>query len=67
MYPGRRCILPSVRLSMLRDAVEDYEYQLMDETEDSPFGSLVDYPRGPQTILDARRRIADRLDGDSAP
>jgi hypothetical protein len=62
MYPGRSGILPSVRLSMLRDAVEDYEYQKLDGSNDSPFSSLVNYPRGPKPLLDARRRIADRLD-----
>ena len=62
MYPGRSRILPSVRLSMLRDAVEDYEYQLLDGTTDAPFDSLVDYPRNPQVLLDARRRIAERLE-----
>lgn len=63
MYPGRNRILPSVRLSMLRDAVEDYEYLLLDGTTDMPFVSLVEYPSDPQVLLDARRRIADRLDG----
>jgi hypothetical protein len=62
MYPGRTRILPSVRLSMLRDAVEDYEYQKLDGSRDSPYSSLVNYPRGPEPLLDARRRIAERLD-----
>jgi hypothetical protein len=47
---------------MLRDAVEDYEYQLLDNTKDSPFDSLVKYPHDQKILLDARQRIADRLD-----
>jgi hypothetical protein len=62
MYPGRSRILPSVRLSMLRDAVEDYEYQLLDGTTETPFNSLVNYPHNPQVLLEARNRIADRLE-----
>ena len=62
MYPGRNRILSSVRLSMIRDAVEDYEYQLLDGTTDAPFDSLVHYPQNPQVLLDARRRIAERLE-----
>ncbi|MBQ3098020.1 MAG: DUF4091 domain-containing protein, partial [Kiritimatiellae bacterium] len=62
MYPGLGGILPSVRLSMLRDAVEDYEYQLLDGTTETPFNSLVNYPRNPQVLLEARSRVADRLE-----
>ena len=62
MYPGHKGILPSIRLSMLRDAVEDYEYQLLEGTTQTPFNSLVNYPRNPQVLLDARSRIADRLE-----
>jgi hypothetical protein len=62
MYPGRSRILPSVRLSMLRDAVEDYEYQLLDGITETPFNSLVNYPHNPQVLVEARNRIADRLE-----
>ncbi len=62
MYPGHKGILPSVRLSMLRDAVEDYEYQLLEGTTQTPFNSLVNYPRNPQVLLEARSLIADRLE-----
>ena len=64
LYPGRTRILPSVRLSMLRDAVEDYEY-LIAAGDDAcnPYGSLVDYPRGPATLLNARRRLAVQIEG----
>ena len=47
---------------MLRDAVEDYEYQLLDGTTETPFNSLVNYPHNPQVLLEARNRIADRLE-----
>ncbi len=49
---------------MLRDAVEDYEY-LIAAGDDAcnPYGSLVDYPRGPATLLNARRRLAVQIEG----
>lgn len=62
LYPGREHILPSVRLSMLRDAVEDYEYQELAGSAEAPFRSLTDFPRSPEPLLEARRLVAERLE-----
>lgn len=62
LYPGRGHILPSVRLSMLRDAVEDYEYQELAGFADAPFKSLTDFPHSPEPLLNERRRLADAIE-----
>ena len=63
LYPGLERILPSVRLAMLRDAVEDYDYQALAGTEDARFRSLTGFPRAPEQVLETRRRVAEQLEG----
>ena len=63
MYPGREHVLGSVRLSMLRDAEEDYEYLKLAGADDtSPVRSLLDFPKTSKPLLEARRKLAERIE-----
>ena len=68
LYPGERHVLPSIRLSQLRDAVEDYEYlQLLaekkgraasDRAVDEIVKSMTDFSRSPADLRETRSRVA---------
>ena len=67
-YPGKRGILPSIRLANIRDGSEDYDYLVMaaakdpaavKEIEHTLIRSVTDFTRDPSAIRAARARLAE--------
>ena len=72
IYPGKEMTpLPSIRLEVIRDGVEDYEYLVLLEQAagDEAVKGLVDriapnwwqYCREPSRLLEVRRELAERI------
>jgi hypothetical protein len=72
LYPGRRGILPSVRLANVRDGMEDYEYFALAEKRcgrarvleilGSVLSSQTRFTRDPSRLRAQRARLADLIE-----
>ena len=67
-YPGKRGILPSIRLANIRDGSEDYDYLVMAAAKDpaavkaieqSLIRSMTDFTRDTADIRAARAKLAE--------
>ena len=77
LYPGREHVLPSIRLAMVRDGVEDYEWLCLaakksghpsvDALSRRLVRSRTEFTRNPSEIREVRRRIGDFISNDSEP
>lgn len=71
LYPGRKHVLPSIRLAMVRDGAEDYEWLLMaaekagcaavDVVSQTLIRSRTDFVRDPVRIRKARSQVGDLI------
>ena len=76
LYPAKDRILPSIRLALLRDGVQDYEWLRMAEAKCGRKAvdavsrrlvrSLTDFTRDPAAVRDAHGEIGDMVDGGAA-
>ena len=75
LYPGRRGILPSIRLAQIRDGVEDYEWlriasaegdaEVADAESRKLVESMVEYTRDFVKLRTVRTRLADYIERQS--
>jgi len=73
LYPAKDRVLPSIRLALLRDGVQDYEWLCMatekkgrkavDAVSRRIVRSLKDFSRDPAALRDAMDEIGDMIDG----
>ena len=76
LYPAKDRVLPSIRLALLRDGVQDYEWLRMAESKCGRKAvdavsrrlvrSLTDFTRDPAAVRDAHGEIGDMIDGGAA-
>ncbi|MBN1419629.1 MAG: DUF4091 domain-containing protein [Planctomycetes bacterium] len=81
LYPGTHAgfagPVPSMRLKMIREGIEDYEYLVLlearagreaaDREAAEIFRSWQDWERDPEKLLATRRRIAQRIEAAATP
>ena len=73
LYPSKNGVVPSIRLALLRDGVQDYEWLAMAEKKRGRKAvdavsrrlvrSLKDFTRDPAAVRDAHGEIGDMIDG----
>ena len=71
LYPGKDDVYPSIRLALVRDGVEDYEWlrlaerkvgkATVDEVSRTLVKSLTDFVRDPDAVRAARARLAKMI------
>ena len=68
LYPGEKCVLPSIRLAQIRDGVEDYEWLQQaaasgearaDAVSRTLVRSMTDFSRSPSELRKARHKLAE--------
>jgi hypothetical protein len=75
LYPGRRGILPSIRLAQMRDGVEDYEWlqiasaegdaEVADAESRKLVASMTEYTRDFVKLRTVRTRLANYIERQS--